>query len=250
VFCLGFGTFNRAQYWSSESALIESLAENHPNSPSSQYLRGEILRKRERDFEGSYAYYLRAAELSPKEAGFLISLSMVTPESFAELEGKLNALQLARPDYIGNTIFEQPMGAWGIRALDVAIKCVMAGNERCLSKANDVASWLQALIDKPNGKPAHRYYSLVHLYAIRMKQGRFADALSVADLGLSLNKRNPRFGLMQAHALIGLKRFDESEKLLSDIQQSPAGRVRKYAERVKRLKGAIQVIRQKTPTTK
>ncbi|MEH6502762.1 MAG: hypothetical protein V7682_02540 [Cycloclasticus sp.] len=245
VFCLGFGTFNRAQYWSSESALIESLAENHPNSPSSQYLRGEILRKRERDFEGSYAYYLRAAELSPKEAGFLISLSMVTPESFAELEGQLNALQLARPDYIADTIYNKPMGAWGIRALDVAIKCVMTGNERCLSKADDVASWLQALIDKPNGKTAHRYYSLVHLYAIRMKQGRFADALSVADLGLNINKRNPRFGLMQAHALIGLKRLDESEKLLNDIQQSPAGRVRKYAQRVKQLKGAIEVIRQK-----
>lgn len=245
VFCLGFGTFNRAQYWSSESALIESLALNHPDSPSSQYLRGEILRKREKDFEGSYAYYLRAAELSPEEAGFLISLSMVTPKSFVELEGQLNALQLARPDYIADTIFEQPMGAWGIRALDVAIKCVMIGNERCLSKADDVASWLQALIDKPNGKSAHRYYSLVHLYAIRMKQGRFADALSVADLGLSLNKRNPRFGLMQAHALIGLKRLDESEKLLNDIQQSPAGRVRKYAERVNQLKGAIQVIRQK-----
>jgi tetratricopeptide (TPR) repeat protein len=250
VFCLGFGTFNRAQYWSSESALIESLALNHPDSPSSQYLRGEILRKREKDFEGSYAYYLRAAELSPKEAGFLISLSMVTPESFAELEGRLNALQLARPDYIANTIFEQPMGAWGIRALDVAIKCVMTGNERCLSKADDVASWLQALIDKPNGKSVHRYYSLVHLFAIRMKQGRFANALSVADLGLSLNKRNPRFGLMQAHALIGLKRLNESETLLNEIQQSPAGRVRKYAERIKQLKGAIQIIRQKTPTTK
>jgi predicted Zn-dependent protease len=126
----------------------------------------------------------------------------------------------------------------------------MTGNERCLSKADDVASWLQALIDKPNGKSVHRYYSLVHLFAIRMKQGRFANALSVADLGLSLNKRNPRFGLMQAHALIGLKRLNESETLLNDIQQSPAGRVRKYAERIKQLKGAIQIIRQKTPTTK
>ncbi|OUR82088.1 hypothetical protein A9Q82_06965 [Cycloclasticus sp. 46_120_T64] len=243
IFCLGFGTFNRAQYWSSESALIESLAMNHPDSPSSQYLRGEILRKREKDFEGSYAYYLRAAELSPQEAGFLISLSMVTPQSFSQLESQLSSLELARPTYIAKTIREKPMGAWGIRALDVAIKCVMSGNERCLSKADDVASWLQALIDKPKGKSAHRYYSLVHLFAIRMKQNRFGEALSTADLGLKLNPRNPRFGLMQAHALIGLKRIDESNVLLNDIATSSAGRVRKYARRINKLRNVIRTIK-------
>jgi len=88
----------------------------------------------------------------------------------------------------------------------------------------------------------------VHLFAIRMKQNRFADALKTADTGLKLNPRNPRFGLMQAHAMIGLKRLDESEKLLNDIQNSSAGRVRKYANRIKQLKGAIQVIGQKGQT--
>ncbi len=249
VFCLGLGTFNRAQYWSSESSLIESLATNHPDSPSSQYLRGEILRKREKDFEGSYAYYLRAAELSPEEAGFLISLSMVTPKSFSQFENQLSSIQLANPDYIAKIIYDKPMGAWGIRALDVAIKCVMSGNERCLSKADDAASWLQALIDKSNGKAAHRYYALVHLFAIRMKQARFSDALSVANTGLKFNPSNPRFGLMQAHALIGLKRLNEAEKLLDDIQQSPAGQIRKYAMRIKQLKNALYVIRQKPSTS-
>ncbi|PHS72813.1 MAG: hypothetical protein COB22_04065 [Cycloclasticus sp.] len=244
VFCLGFGTFNRAQYWSSEANLIESLAMNHPDSPSSQYLRGEILRKRDKDFQASYAYYLRAAQLSPKEAGFLISLSMVTPKSFSKLEAKMSSLQLARADYIVTTLTHTPMSAWGIRALDVAIKCVMSGNERCWSKADDVASWLQALIDKPNGKPAHRYYSLVHLFSIRMKQALFTDALSTANLGLKYNPQNPRFGLMQAHALIGLKRFDESENLLNEIAQSPAGQVKKYAARIKQLRTAAQLIRQ------
>lgn len=249
VFCLGLGTFNRAQYWSSESSLIESLATNHPDSPSSQYLRGEILRKREKDFEGSYAYYLRAAELSPEEAGFLISLSMVTPKSFSQFENQLSSIQLANPDYIAKIIHDKPMGAWGVRALDVAIKCVMSGNERCLSKADDAASWLQALIDKSNGKAAHRYYALVHLFAIRMKQARFSDALSVANTGLKFNPSNPRFGLMQAHALIGLKRLNEAEKLLDDIQQSPAGQIRKYAMRIKQLKNALYVIRQKPSTS-
>jgi len=249
VFCLGLGTFNRAQYWSSESSLIESLAANHPDSPSSQYLHGEILRKREKDFEGSYAYYLRAAELAPEEAGFLISLSMVTPKSFSQLENQLGSLRLARPEYIAEMIHKKPMGAWGIRALDVAIKCVMSGNERCFSKADDVSSWLQALINKPRGKPTHRYYALVHLFAIRMKQNRFADALATADKGLKLNPRHPRFGLMQAHALIGLKRLNEAEKLLDDIQQSPAGRVKKYAMRIKQLKNALYVIRQKPSTS-
>jgi len=101
------------------------------------------------------------------------------------------------------------------------------------------------LVDKMNGKPAHRYYLLVHLFAIRMKQNRFADALTTANNGLELNPKNPRFGLMQAHALIGLKHLDESEALLNDIQKSSAGRVRKYATRIHQLKGAIRAIRQK-----
>jgi len=245
VFCLGFGTFNRAQYWSSESALIESLAVNHPNSPSSQYLRGEILRKREKDFKGSYAYYLRAAELSPQEAGFLISLSMVTPKSFSYLENKVESLQLARPEYISSIIQQQPMGAWGIRALDVAIKCLMAGNKRCLSKADDVSVWLQALIDKPAGKAAHRYYALVHLFAIRMKQQRFREALASAELALRLSPTNPRFGLMQAHALIGLKRLDDASRLLNELAGSSAGRVKKYAVRIQQLNHVILSIKQR-----
>ena len=246
IVCLGFSTFNRAQYWSSESALIESLANNHPDSPSSQYLRGEILRKREKDFEGSYAYYLRAAELSPEEAGFLISLSMVTPKLFAEHESQLGSLQLARADYIENIIRKKPMGAWGIRALDVAIKCVMSGNERCLSKANDVASWLQALIDKPGGKSAHRYYSLVHLFAIQMKTSNYSAALITADAGLKMNPRNPRFALMRAHALIGLKRLNESENILDNLVRSSASRVQKYATRISQLNRAILSIRQRS----
>lgn len=76
-----------------------------------------------------------------------------------------------------------------------------------------------------------------------MKQNRFADALSTADLGLKLNPRNPRFGLMQAHALIGLKRIDSAETLLNDIAQSSAGRVRKYASRINKLKNAIRTIK-------
>jgi predicted Zn-dependent protease len=104
--------------------------------------------------------------------------------------------------------------------------------------------WLQALIDKPNGKLAHRYYSLVHLFAIRMKQSRFNDALSTANLGLKMNPQNPRFALMQAHALIGLKRLGESESLLNKIEGSSASRVKKYASRITQLKSAIRLIRQ------
>ncbi len=54
---------------------------------------------------------------------------------------------------------------------------------------------------------------------------------------------------MQAHALIGLKRLNEAEKLLDDIQQSPAGQIRKYAMRIKQLKNALYVIRQKPSTS-
>lgn len=243
VVCLGMGTFNRAQYWRSESALIESLANNHPASPSSQYLRGEILRKRERDFEGAYAYYLRAAELSPHEVGFLISLSMVTLDGMQQFEDDLQSIKLARPEYIAGKIHELPVSAWGIRALDVAIRCVMSGNERCLSKADDVSLWLQAIIDKPNGKPPHRYYASVHLFNIRMKQNDFASADRAASAAARLYPGHPRFILMQAHALIGLKQLPEAERLITAVERSPAMRYRKYASQVQQLKRAIDFIR-------
>jgi hypothetical protein len=46
--------------------------------------------------------------------------------------------------------------------------------------------------------------------------------------------------------MIDLNRLDESEKRLNDIQQSSAGRVRKYTARIMQLKKAIEVIKQKT----
>lgn len=89
-----------------------------------------------------------------------------------------------------------------------------------------MANCLHTLIDKSNGKSTHHYYSLLHLFAARMKQNRFSDALSMAYSGFKLNPRNPRFGLMRAHAVIGLKRLDESEELLDDIAQPSAGHIR------------------------
>ena len=121
----------------------------------------------------------------------------------------------------------------------------MAGNKRCLSKADDVSVWLQALIDKPAGKAAHRYYALVHLFAIRMKQQRFREALASAELALRLSPTNPRFGLMQAHALIGLKRLDDASRLLNELAGSSAGRVKKYAVRIQQLNHVILSIKQR-----
>lgn len=242
VFCLGFATFNRAQYWSSESALIESLAMNHPDSPSSQYLRGEVLRKREKNFDASYAYYLRAAELAPQEVGFLISLSMVSPKTFYTTDTSLQTLQLANPLYIARMVNEKPVSAWGIRALDVAIKCTLSNNRRCLSKADDVASWLQALANKPSGKAAHRYYAVVYLFAIRMKQGRFNDALLAAQLGLNHKPNHPRFKLMQAHALIGLKQLDKARLLINNVERSGAAQLYKYQQMIVQLKKALAFV--------
>jgi len=76
-----------------------------------------------------------------------------------------------------------------------------------------------------------------------MKHSRFNDALLTANLGLKLNPRNPRFELMQAHTMVGLKRLDESDVLLNQIAQSSAGRVRRYAQRINKLKHAILTIR-------
>ncbi|MGR8935248.1 MAG: tetratricopeptide repeat protein [Gammaproteobacteria bacterium] len=212
-------TAERAAYWRSEDGFITSQAINHPLSASTQYLYGEVLYKKQHNPPAAYPFYFRAAQLKPQEAGFLISLHMVTPVA---AQRNLQARQLPElldPRYIERLLREQPVSAWSMRALDVAGRCVIAKYVPCREHLDDMRSWLHAFADNPRtGGNFQRHFTNV-LFDIEMAYARYDQALLTIEKAQTDDPGFMRYALMHADVLAAKKRYREALHVLAEAQQ-------------------------------
>ncbi|WP_349431914.1 hypothetical protein Q9L42_003510 [Methylomarinum sp. Ch1-1] len=209
----------RAEFWRSENSFIASIAANHPLSANSQYLYGEVLYKKLRDPFQAYPYYFRAAQLQPDEVGFLISVAMVTPpEAMAALK-KQQASELIDPDHITEMLRQRPISAWGLRALDVAGRCIKAKHASCASHVDIVRQWLNAAIINPRLGKAKRHYFTNHLFDIEMGYGLYHQALKTV---LKARQKAPsfaRYELMLADALAATAHYQQALTILTNLER-------------------------------
>lgn len=219
LFGLYWGTLAQAVYWRSEDGFIASQAINHPYSPSCQYLYGEVLYKKRRDPLAAYPFYFRAAQLKPQEAGFLISLHMVTPVATQSELQKRHLTELLDPNYITRLLQEQPVSAWGMRALDVAGRCVVAKYELCKEHLTDMRNWLRAFDRNPLADRQTRRHFVNVLFDIEMGYGFYAAALQTVQNAKAGDPGFLRYTLMHADALAATKRYREALQLLAAAQQ-------------------------------
>lgn len=212
-------TLMQAEYWRTEDGFIASQAVNHPFSPSCQYLYGEVLYKKEHNPLEAYPFYFRAAQLKPEEVGFLISLQMVTPVAAQKDLQNRHLPELLNPRYIERLIRERPVSAWGMRALDVAGRCVVAKYAVCQEHINDIRLWLQAFARNPlAGKDTQRHFTNV-LFDIEMAYALYDDALNSIQTARAKDPGFVRYTLMHADVLAAKKRYQEALQLLTNAQQ-------------------------------
>ena len=214
---LFYSTLSRAGYWQTENGFIASTARNHPFSPNSQYLYGELLYKKAHNLTAAYPFYYRAAQLQPEEVGFLISLTMATPvDSISDLK-KSNIKSLADPENIADLLKNKPVSAWGIRALDVSARCVKLTNKTCLSHIHHVRKWLTSTIDNEwLGRKEKRHF-VINLFDIEIQNNLRNEALQTI-IKAKNNDDFFRYHLMHADILASLGRFSESIELLNTVQ--------------------------------
>lgn len=211
-------TFSRANNWKTENTFIAANARNHPFSPSSQYLYGELLYKKLKQPLAAYPYYYRAAQLEPDEVGFLISLTMVTPVNSIINLKQLNVSSLANPEKITELLKNRPVSAWGIRALDVASQCVKEYKAPCKMQMNNVRKWLFAISSNPFlGKKERRHF-VINLVDIELQNNLYKEALRTI---ISVKEEDTffRYHLMHADILATLGFFSEAIGLLESIKQ-------------------------------
>ncbi|MGR9100702.1 MAG: tetratricopeptide repeat protein [Gammaproteobacteria bacterium] len=232
-------TYQRAEYWRSENEFIASTAINHPMSPSSQYLYGEVLYKKMRNPVAAYPYYFRAAQLEPDEVGFLISVSMVTPVTVVKELDTQRISKLIDPKHIATMLKTRPVSAWGLRALDVASRCVKSKHPACQSHVDHVRGWLNAAIaNRKIGMERKRYF-VNRLFEIEMGYDLRAAALETIENARAKDKGYFRYQLMHADVLASMGRFDDSLSLLDRAEGQIAGKSEPYLKDLRKMRKAI-----------
>lgn len=214
---LYYATFTGSENWRTENDFIRITAKNHPMSPISQYLYGEVLYKKFNNPMQAYPYYYKAAKLEPSEAGFLISVAMVTQlRAFDELR-QHSAIRID-PQYIADLLKHKPISAWGLRALEMAGRCVKAKHVSCADHVSAVRSWMQALRESNFLSLEHKRHFTNQLFEIEMRYGLFDDALRTINNALSKDDSFSRFYLMQADVLAALGRYSQALDVLNQAQ--------------------------------
>ena len=232
-------TYTRAQYWSSEAGFIASAVRNHPYSPSSQYLYGEVMYKRFKNPVKAYPYYFRAGQLEPSEVGFLISLSMVTPVSVIEELRKSTLLKMNDPDHIADLLRTKKISAWGMRALDVASRCVKAQHSSCREHQNDVSKWLNAVVDGANMDLMRRRYFFNLLFDIEMRYRLFGQALLTIKKAIAQYPDNLRMRLMHADVLTALKRYKQAQEVVNNAKKAKLKGSKKVQDALDKFQAAL-----------
>jgi len=233
---LYYGTLSNAENWRTENGFIASIAKNHPLSPSSQYLYGEVLYKKLKDPFQAYPYYYRAAQLEPDEAGFLVSVAMVTPaDVFPSLKQSQKA-ELIDPQHIADLLKNKPVSAWGLRALDVAGRCVKAKHISCSDHLAMVRDWMKALIANKGMDISQKRHFINELFDIEMQNGLFNEALKTITDAKAADTGFSRFYLMHADALAALGYLPQAVLVLDEAE-------RKFAQNDPKLKADVERLR-------
>ena len=239
VLGLYIATHTRAEYWRTEHEFIASIAKNHPLSPSSQYLYGEVLYKKVRNPFQAYPYYFKAAQLEPDEVGFLISLAMVTPVELLAQFKRNNTSQLVDTEHIARMLKEKPVSAWGLRALEVAGRCIKTAHISCKEHVQVARSWLRAAIENKAIAKNPKIHFTNMLFDIEMKYGFYNEALNTVTNAKSKDKGIYRHELMLADVLVAKKQYLEAIEVLEKAEERFGGKNIKISENLIRLKKAV-----------
>lgn len=233
-------TFQRAENWSSENRLIERWAANHPDSPTVQYLMGEVLQKKYKDPRQAYGYYFKAARLQPEEVGYRIALTMVTPVEVIKEVPTGRYSHLIEPPHIGKLLERGPISAWTMRALDVASQCVRAAYRPCVTHRDYVGDWLDSVSKNGRISKLQRRYFLLRKFEIEMKYRFFHDALgTILEAKANFPESGANIALMHADVLAALRRYAEAEKILTAAENALTPEDEKYRPTIETARRAV-----------
>lgn len=232
---LGSITTARAITWATEERLIETMVREHPGSARSHAMYAELLATRGSDIPDAIGHYQRAMVLAPHEPAFPLRLSLLLAANVAHVEGgPANApvawqlLGESFPRDIAAQLASGPITALAMRTLAQISDCITTKQGSCAQLLPDFIAWHEALQQNPRVTREMKLALLRQVFDVAHAHGRYQAALAAAEQGYRLDARAADFLLMQADALVALKRFDDAERTLVSLEtDGPAAEERR-----------------------
>jgi hypothetical protein len=253
VAILGVTTFARAVNWSDERRLIYHTVENHPRSPSAQYMLGEYLLGRGSDPQTAIEHFVIASRLHPTEPAYLMAMQraastflLVSPDdrstgSGTASVGNVNIGRVSTADPDISSYFQQwsdqkkrirfllrpgisqqvskllsniPASPTAILQLNALLDCVADSPEQCDYVARNAASWTLAAANNASLAPVTRHNLLVRLADIQISEKDYRAALRSALVGTAHAPHDATYRIMAADMLLFLDRCGEARSQL------------------------------------
>lgn len=241
----------RAQAWATDERLIRQMAANHPASPRSQAMLGELLVGRHGDLYGGARAYQRAITLAPHEPAFVIRLATLvgsvqlspaapfTSDEARQVQEELDAAGLSlivvHREHVSPWLGVQPAliqeadehlrtGPVTLQvpdALRTLVHCITTDKGNCRLLVAQAIAWHQALANNPRAARDFRESALRGLFEIGVSAGHYQLALDTADRGLQLYPASGNFALMRIDALALLGRHRDARNTLERIAADP-----------------------------
>jgi len=261
VAILGVTTFARAANWSDERRLIYHTVENHPRSPSAQYMFGEYLLGRASDPQTAIEHFVIASRLHPTEPAYLMAMQraasaffLVSPDNRSTGSGtasigniNIGRASTAHPDIssyfqqwsdqkkrirfllhpgisqqVSQLLSNNPANPTAILQFNALLDCVANSPALCDYIARDAASWTLAAANNASLAPVIRHNLLVRLADMQISEKDYRAALRSALVGIAHAPHDATYRIMAADMLLFLERCGEAQSQLKLVLEDEA----------------------------
>lgn len=258
VAVLGATTFARSFIWSDEQRLIRHAAENHLQSPRSQFMYGEYLLSRASDPGNAINQFANAARLDPSEPAYLIavqraasSVAYATPDhpltgpdswiadgaknrvgpassgptSFfqeqTDRQGK-NRLLLhpGIAQQVEQRLRSKPASPTAILQIITLLDCVADSPTQCSYAAPYATSWALAAADNALLAREPRRNLLVRTADVHITEKNYVAAMHTAFIGIAHAPRDANYRIMAADTLLFLDRCQAAQDQLQNVLEN------------------------------
>lgn len=231
---LTFGgiTLLRADQWSDQNKLYRYEARHHPDSARSQGSLGWLLAKQGYNEQAMEALR-RAADLDPREPGYLLTLQLAASRADVPLSASDQADTLRRLETSGTTALTSSL-------LQYIAACL---HNTCTALQVPMEKWIRTLLDAhPSGDKSFAYNLLGRTLAT---QGRLGEAIAAFERSYAADPvyLHPLFELVNVYIALG--KADEASRVLRELRE--ANRTNPYprSREIELVASAIEALRTK-----
>lgn len=251
--CLALGvaygsvSFLRAQVWSHEDRLIESMARHHPYSARSQAMMGDLLAFRQYAVEDAMRHYRAALAINPADTS--IPIRMLRAANFEhELGASNNRARSASilpemtllSDQIARQLATGKPNASVIAALDGSVDCIVEAPNNCRALYPHMLRWSRALLDNTNNTPQVRAYAIEFALRLTAWKKDYASALDVIAHARMRTPDNDLYTFLEADIYFRQGELDRAERTLMALHDADT---KELGRRVSQLRSRIRSAR-------